>query len=103
MANGGSRLAIDIGAKFERGTNMASKRDLSDWVYGALRDNGGSATLLEVARYIWQNHEADLRASGDLFYTWQYDMRWAATELRRLGKVADPRGLPRGVWALKSR
>ena len=44
---------------------------------------GGKGTVTAVARFIWAHHEPDLRSSGDLFYTWQYDMRWAATVLRK--------------------
>ena len=58
---------------------MATKHDLQDWVRDALHDNGGRARLVEVAKFIWANHETQLKASGDLLYTWQYDMRWAAT------------------------
>ncbi|SDW39046.1 hypothetical protein SAMN05444006_10397 [Allgaiera indica] len=35
--------------------------------------------------------------SGDLFYTWQYDMRWAAQNLRGAGKLV----LSGRNWALK--
>jgi hypothetical protein len=71
------------------------------WVSAALAEHGGQAKIVDVARHIWQYHESDLRASGDLFYTWQYDMRWAAQKLRDEGKAAAPEGLPRGTWALK--
>lgn len=80
---------------------MATKKDLADWVYQALKANGGSASLVDVAKHIWTYHETDLKAAGDLFYTWQYDMRWAATELRRQDKIQMPNMLPKGMWALK--
>ena len=70
------------------------------WVYEALAENGGKASIAAVAKYIWTHHEADLRASGDLFYTWQYDMRWAAKRLRDKDKLASPDAAPRGVWTL---
>ena len=57
---------------------MASRDDLIDWVYKAVQGNGGKTKLVNVARHIWENHESELRSSGDLFYTWQYEMRWAA-------------------------
>jgi len=65
---------------------MATKHDLEDWVYEALKNLGGRGRLIEVAKQIWKNHQSDLSSSGDLFYTWQYDMRWAANRLRRSGK-----------------
>jgi hypothetical protein len=64
---------------------MATKQDLRQWVLEALRVHGGRARLVDVARTVWDEHEPELRQSGDLFYTWQYDMRWAATQLRHEG------------------
>jgi len=45
------------------------------------------ASLLDVCKYIWMHHEQDLRSSERLMYTWQYDVRWAATQLRKNGKM----------------
>ena len=73
---------------------MADKSDLKDWVVEALRAAGGSSSLIEVAKHIWANHEDELRHSGDLFYKWQYDMRWAATVLRNEGVMTEG-------WALR--
>jgi hypothetical protein len=61
---------------------------------------GGAGTVVEVAREIWQRHEADLRGSGDLFYTWQYDMRWAAQVLRDTGQAKPASTTSRGWWEL---
>ena len=80
---------------------MAQRADLMTWVRDALVGHGGEASIVDVSKHIWEHHKADLRASGDLFYTWQYDMRWAAKRLRDEGKVAAPEATPRGVWALK--
>lgn len=79
---------------------MASKTDLQDWVVDALERCGGSARVVDVAREIWISHEADLRASGDLFYTWQYDMRWAAQRLRHEGRLAAVTSETRGFWSI---
>lgn len=79
---------------------MAKKRDLLDWVVMALREAGGHGTIAKVCKHIWDHHESDLRASGDLFYTWQYEMRWAATRLRRDGVLVSAKVSPRGVWQL---
>lgn len=43
--------------------------------------------MLEVAKAIWNKHEGELRSSGDLFGTWQHDMRWAADRLRKAGRL----------------
>jgi hypothetical protein len=44
---------------------------------------------------------AELEQSGDLFYTWQYDICWAAQKLRDVGVLvkADNRNVP---WQIKS-
>jgi hypothetical protein len=55
----------------------ATKDSLQSWVLEGLVAHGGRARLIEVAKHIWEHHEADLRAAGDLFYSWQYDIRWA--------------------------
>jgi len=83
-----------------RRRSMASKEDLPDWVADALKDHGGNARLIDVAKHIWKHHESELRASGDLFYKWQYDMRWAANQLRRTGVMKPADVSPTGVWEL---
>jgi hypothetical protein len=80
---------------------MASKADLRDWVLVAVKSAGGKAKIVEVSKHIWDHHEADLRASGDLFYTWQYDMRWAAQELRRTGVFASIPSSENRLWQVK--
>jgi hypothetical protein len=79
---------------------MATKGDLVDWVREALNSSGGAGTILYVAKHIWQHHEQELRES-DLFYTWHYDMRWAATELRKRGIMVAAEDDRRGKWTLK--
>ena len=77
---------------------MLSRTDLRSVVAEALKKLGGQAKVVEVAKYIWEHYETDLRSSGDLFYTWQYDMRWAATQLREQGIIKAPEKT--GVWVL---
>lgn len=79
---------------------MATKLDLQDWVAEALCNLGGSARLIDVAKQIWLKHEIELRASGDLFFTWQYDMRWAANQLRRTHVMRNADDSPTGIWEL---
>jgi hypothetical protein len=62
--------------------NSANRDDLVAWVLGAVRRNSGEACVLQVARDIWDRRRADLEQAGDLFYTWQYDMRWGVRKLR---------------------
>lgn len=79
---------------------LASREELQTWVIDALRFHGGVGTVVQVAKHIWQNHETELRNSGDLFYTWQYDMRWACTRLRER-KIVQPAEISeKGQWKL---
>ena len=79
---------------------MATKHDLVGWLADALHRLGGSASIVDVCRELWQAHEPELRLSGDLFYTWQYDVRWAAYELRQNGRMKPDSESPSGIWEL---
>jgi hypothetical protein len=82
---------------------MATKVDLTRWILEALYAGGGFLHHARVAEAIWTAHEDDLRQSGDLFFTWQYDLRWAAQLLRDDG-ILEPVGKSRdGVWRLTER
>lgn len=59
--------------------------ELQKWIIEALEMKHGKASLLEVCKIVWAKHENELRLSGDLFYTWQYEIRWAGTGLRKKG------------------
>lgn len=71
-----------------------------DWVVEALERLGGQGTVLEVSREVWELHEEDLRGSGNLFYTWQYDIRWAAQKLRHAGRLAPAPHGGKQPWCL---
>lgn len=79
---------------------MATKTVLREWVLEALRASGGSAGPVQVCRYIWSHHEDELRDSDDLFFTWQYDVRWAAQSLRDEGVLAKANGDRRKPWTI---
>ncbi len=80
---------------------MTTREDLQDWVIKALEALGGSGSIVQVAKFIWENHNSDLQSSGDLFYTWQYDMRWAATKLRKRKIILPAEISQKGQWRLK--
>jgi hypothetical protein len=67
---------------------MLQRDDLKPWILEALVAFGGSGSVVQVCRHIWQEHETDLRSAGDLFFTWQHDIHLAATNLRQDGKLA---------------
>jgi hypothetical protein len=79
---------------------MKSDADLERWILAALRSTGGTATIVEIARYIWSNHEAELRSTDELFYTWQYRMRWAGERLKKAGKLRKTKQGSHGRWIL---
>lgn len=79
---------------------MSSREGLKSWVVAALRFHGGNASILEVCRYIWDHHEDDLRLSGSLFCTWQYDVRWAAQSLTNSGVLRRVHGNRSQPWEL---
>jgi hypothetical protein len=79
---------------------MITKNDLPSYVIEALKAKRGSASILDVCKYVWAKHEKDIRSTDGLFYTWQYDIRWAATELRN-SKIMKPAEVsPKGIWEL---
>jgi len=77
-----------------------TKDDLKEAVVAAISHYGGKATIVQVAKHIWEKHESDLKGSGDRFYTWQYEMRWAANVLRNERRLLPVDDSPRGVWVL---
>jgi hypothetical protein len=74
------------------------KENPASSVRKAIAHHVGEASIVEVARDIWDNYESELRSSGDLFYTWQYDMRWDAQQLRDRGEVVLGRRGGRNTW-----
>ena len=76
---------------FEKGEPMSHRKALEPIVAEVLKSAACRLTIVEVAKSIWAKHEADLRSGGDLFYVWQYEMRWAAQKLVDEGKVEKTR------------
>jgi len=70
---------------------------LENWIEEALRDLGGIGTILAVNKHIWRHHQQEIEASGDFFFNWQYDVRWAAQNLSKAGKLTRRRGR-KGLW-----
>jgi hypothetical protein len=79
---------------------MRKRDDLQELVLKARKNPGGRGTVLPVAKEIWAANEDGFRSSEDIFYTLQYDARWAATGLREQGKIAMADQSPRGVREL---
>jgi hypothetical protein len=66
---------------------MTNREILRNWVVESLIDLGGEGSIVQIAKHIWENHKSDLKEMGSLFYTWQYDMRWSSTYLKKEGKL----------------
>ena len=77
-----------------------TKEMLPDLLYSVLRDMGGHGSIIGICKQFWCKYENELKNSGDLFYTWQYDIRWAATALRKTGRMKDANLSPNGVWEI---
>jgi uncharacterized protein YutD len=58
------------------------------------------AQVIEVCKYIWDNYEHELRGSGNVLYTWQYDVRWAAQQLREDGFLKRIDGSRAKFWEI---
>jgi len=82
---------------------MATKHDLRTWIVDALKETGAPMHHVRIAEHVWRHHEEELRQSGDLFFTWQYDLRWAAQTLRKEGVLAPIAGQGDGMWTLSAR
>jgi hypothetical protein len=59
-----------------------------------------AAPLLEVCKYVWEHHEADITKTPNGFYKWQYEVRHAASLLRKAGVMKSAKTSPTGVWEL---
>tara|TARA_X000000950_G_scaffold33062_1_gene35515 strand:- start:142 stop:393 length:252 start_codon:yes stop_codon:yes gene_type:complete len=79
---------------------MVTREKLKDWILLCLKVNGGKAWPKDVSKYIWEEYEQDLKASGSLLCTWQYDVRWAAQKLRHDGILKPVNGRRDLPWEL---
>ena len=70
---------------------MDYRAKLKDWIIEALSSLGGTAQIVPICKHIWENHEKELRQSGDFFFIWQYEMRWAGQKLQQEGKLKKHR------------
>lgn len=73
---------------------------MKDWVVEALTELGGRGTILDINKHVWETHEDDIRAAGDLINEWQYELRWSGDLLRKSGLIKSTRSNNKGVWVL---
>lgn len=74
------------------------KSDLPNILYDIIRSLGGRADMMTVFEEFWRRYGATLTPPDPLFYTWNYDIRWAATELRKSGKMKSTHLCEKGIW-----
>ncbi|ART62282.1 hypothetical protein [Kushneria marisflavi] len=79
---------------------MVTRESMKNWVVEALESMGNKGWPKDVAKYIWDNYETELKESGSLLYTWQYDVRWAAQSLRNSGRLKPVYGRRDLPWEL---
>jgi ABC-type lipoprotein export system ATPase subunit/predicted nucleic acid-binding Zn-ribbon protein len=73
---------------------------MKDWVVEALNGLGGRGTILDISKHVWETHEDDIRAAGDLVNEWQYELRWSGDLLRKSGLIKSSRSKNKGIWEL---
>ena len=73
---------------------------MKGWVQEALHELGGSAPIIAICKSVWGRHQKEIEETDDLFYQWQYEIRWAGDLLRREGIIRSAKSSPRGVWEL---
>jgi len=79
---------------------IITRNDMVQLVCEALESLGGEGTIVDTAAVIWKNYKDDLESSGDIFYTWQYDMRWARHKLSKTGKLTTEKRGKESIWKL---
>ena len=86
-----------------------SRKDLPNMLYSLIKELGGKAKMIDIFKSFWVTYEQELKNSGDLFYTWNYDIRWAATNLRKNKRMKQAKGqentfgediTSKGVWEI---
>ena len=77
-----------------------NKHDLQNIIVNILKNNNNKGDIIYISKCIWKDYSESLKISGDIFYTWQYDFRWAATELRKKNIIKKSKDCKKGIWEL---
>ncbi len=86
-----------------------TRKDLPDVLYNIIKDLGGSGSMIQIFKKFWIENNHKFTENDDIFYTWNYDIRWAATSLRKQGRMKpastkeNTHGLDisaKGVWEI---
>lgn len=89
---------------------MIRRNDLPNLLKKVLLNLGGRADMMSIFKEFYRLYGNQLSPDEELFYTWNYDIRWAATRLRKRDEMEPARKkenthgdniAPKGIWALK--
>ncbi|MDD4815529.1 MAG: hypothetical protein PHQ62_00095 [Clostridia bacterium] len=64
-----------------------TRKDLPDILYNIIHQLGGKPNMMEIFKKFWKEYGSNFTTDDDIFYTWNYDIRWAATQLRKQRKM----------------
>jgi hypothetical protein len=76
------------------------REDFKPLITEALKFYDGAASIYNVSKFIWENYHTKIYSSKRFLYTWQYDLRWAAQQLRDEGVMVKGSEATRGKWEL---
>ena len=94
------QFEIDILKTMVDDIKPLQKNEFPDIIHRILLESKEPLTIVNISKCIWKQYKHRLLVSGDLFYTWQYDFRWAATDLRKRGIMKSTADSQRGFWEL---
>lgn len=86
-----------------------TRKDLPNILYQIIYELGGSAEMIDIFKSFWSKYKNVLKETDDIFYTWNYDMRWAATQLRKDNRMKPAKTKentlgasesPKGIWEI---
>ncbi|MET0249309.1 MAG: hypothetical protein ABW164_06230 [Sphingobium sp.] len=80
---------------------MGFREKMQLWVIEALQAMDNEGPINNVAKHIWLNHELDLQQAGEHFFSWQYDMRWAAQKLIDKNKLGLRKNGAKSIWYIR--
>lgn len=79
-----------------------TRKDLPNILYQILDELGGRAKMMDVFKSFWTKYKNVLKETDDIFYTWNYDIRWAATQLRKENRMKPAKTKENSHGALES-
>lgn len=85
------------------------RTDLPNILYQIIEELGGRAKMMDIFKSFWAKYKNVLNENDDIFYTWNYDIRWAATQLRKEKRMKPAKTIentygapesPKGIWEI---